>query len=126
MGWFTDDPEDLFKLASAAINRWWDSIDGQQATGETLVHELGPLTVILSPSIGAMRTEYHARHGETLPDNCAGVTWSDGSKWEIYLPYKVTKAGNRIINKLAAGDELGHVLLGAGIDDCDKAEFYNV
>jgi hypothetical protein len=126
MGWFTTawGPEYYFKRASDAINRWWDSIEGQQALGETLIREFGSLSIILCPSPGAMRSEYKARHGVEMPPEAAGMTWSDGTRWEIYLPYKTTKAGNRVVNPWALGHELAHTLPVSNPDNVDKAEFY--
>ena len=123
MRWFTWGPEERFKQASDAINRWWDSIDGQQSLGETLVSEV-TVTMILCPSPGAMRTEYHVRHGAFMPLNAAGMTWSDGTRWEIYATYKTTKAGNRVVNSWALGHELAHVLPISNPDGVEKAEFY--
>jgi hypothetical protein len=123
MGWFRWGPEERFKQASDAINRWWDSIEGQQSLGETLVSEV-TVTMILCPSPGAMRTEYHARRGEFLSEKAAGVKWEQDGKTYIMLPYKTTKAGNVVVNQWPPLHEICHKLPISNPDGVEKKGFY--
>jgi hypothetical protein len=123
---FRDGPWIKFKRISDSVIDWWNDIDGVEHFDEVMIREFGNLSIILCPSPASMRTEYRARHNEALPTVAAGVTWSDGTRWEIYLPYKETAAGNRVVNMWALGHELAHTLGIANPDNVDKPEFYKV
>lgn len=132
MGWFTWGPEERFKQASEAINRWWDSIENTvpaYAHGLVKIIHLGPVTFILSPSPEIMRSEYQARRGRPLALVAAGITEPLGAgEYEIYALYKLTKAGNEVINQWTLTHELCHVFQiiasMADPDGVETAEFY--
>ncbi len=131
MSWWRSGPRDYWRQVPPTVNRWWDSIRNTMPAyshGQIRFLTLGSVTFILSPSSELMRSESRARHNTEMPTEAAGMTWSDGTNYEIYALYKRTAAGHELTNPLAIGNEVGHIfqlmLKMADPDKVDTKEFY--
>ena len=134
MGWFTEEPHELFQAIPTAVNSWWDSIDNVPDGQFIEIRMSDDLTIFLFGTDEQGREEYRKRHGDRIKST-AGTFLSMGGKdkslwkYEAWVPYKITPAGNRITPPWAGGHEVvGHYLhakYGFGDPDrVDKAEFY--